>query len=199
MRYLPLACLSEYINAMAGAPTNSSSPNPAYLGAVVTALCVTLAVLIIVGAIRMRRSSSLSMVREINPRGNLPGDQVDSIPIVKYVTAKRKCLAGEVSQTGTSNIQSQAIDTATPTGDVKGTVQRYWSKIYHPETSNTTEHPARDVQQACPTCTEDFLDDDDVRLLPCKHLFHPRCIDPWFKSCAITCPLWQVSQLNSIT
>jgi hypothetical protein len=26
--------------------------------------------------------------------------------------------------------------------------------------------------------------------LPCKHQFHPACIDPWLINVSGTCPLW---------
>jgi hypothetical protein len=47
--------------------------------------------------------------------------------------------------------------------------------------------------QSCSICTEDFRVGDDVRRLLCTHIFHPRCIDPWLRGFAVTCPLWQVN------
>ncbi|KAK3393512.1 hypothetical protein B0H63DRAFT_458386 [Podospora didyma] len=32
----------------------------------------------------------------------------------------------------------------------------------------------------------------DVRKLPCRHLFHPICIDPWLLDFSVTCPLCRV-------
>ncbi|KAJ3206206.1 hypothetical protein HDU67_008308, partial [Dinochytrium kinnereticum] len=32
---------------------------------------------------------------------------------------------------------------------------------------------------ACPVCLEDFVGGEYIRELPCGHLFHPLCIDPW--------------------
>lgn len=42
----------------------------------------------------------------------------------------------------------------------------------------------------CHSCLEDLAPTDEVRVLPCdpKHVFHPQCIDPWFKK-KTTCPL----------
>ncbi|KAH7123212.1 hypothetical protein B0J13DRAFT_566244 [Dactylonectria estremocensis] len=45
-------------------------------------------------------------------------------------------------------------------------------------------------QSECPICTEEFADGVLVRLLPCEHVFHPACIDPWLERRARTCPLW---------
>ena len=43
---------------------------------------------------------------------------------------------------------------------------------------------------SCPVCVEDFLESDDVRILPCGHAYHQHCIDPWLLGFAGTCPLW---------
>ena len=43
---------------------------------------------------------------------------------------------------------------------------------------------------ACSVCTDDFAKGQDVRVLPCKHKFHPECIDPWLLNVSGTCPLW---------
>jgi hypothetical protein len=43
--------------------------------------------------------------------------------------------------------------------------------------------------QQCSICTEDFKVGEDVRVLPCKHQFHPTCIDPWLINVSGTCPL----------
>lgn len=42
----------------------------------------------------------------------------------------------------------------------------------------------------CSICTEDFKVGEDVRVLPCRHQFHPACIDPWLINVSGTCPLW---------
>lgn len=193
---------------MAGAPPKPHSSNPTSPGAVVAALSVTLAIFIFICALRMKRAAPLAMVQEQGPigfpRGRLPDDQVDSIPVAKYAIAKRRCLAGNMApghptpSRSNHNAMSQATRVTTPRVNFKDTIQHYWNMIHGPGNADTTQHPAREVQQSCPTCTEDFLDDDDVRILPCRHLFHPRCIDPWLRRCAITCPLWQVFQLHSI-
>ncbi|KAL6413844.1 hypothetical protein AUP68_03371 [Ilyonectria robusta] len=41
----------------------------------------------------------------------------------------------------------------------------------------------------CSICTEDFKVGEDVRVLPCRHQFHPACIDPWLINVSGTCPL----------
>jgi E3 ubiquitin-protein ligase RNF13 len=33
--------------------------------------------------------------------------------------------------------------------------------------------------QECAICLEDYVDEDELRILPCKHEFHIICIDSW--------------------
>ncbi|RPA96489.1 hypothetical protein L873DRAFT_1694515 [Choiromyces venosus 120613-1] len=50
-----------------------------------------------------------------------------------------------------------------------------------------------DVEQVrCPVCQEDFEQGQDLRVLPCRHSFHPDCIDPWLLNVAGSCPLCRI-------
>lgn len=42
----------------------------------------------------------------------------------------------------------------------------------------------------CPICVQPFKQDEYVRLLPCGHGHHQRCIDPWLVGFSGTCPVW---------
>ncbi|XDG06284.1 hypothetical protein ABKA04_005899 [Annulohypoxylon sp. FPYF3050] len=111
----------------------------------------------------MKRAAPLAMVQEQGPigfpRGRLPDDQVDSIPVAKYATAKRRCLAGNIA-TGHPNPSksnySAMSQATTLRANFKDTIQHYWSMIHGPGNADTTQHPVREVQQSCSTCTEDF-------------------------------------------
>lgn len=52
-------------------------------------------------------------------------------------------------------------------------------------------------QTQCAICFEDYkLNEEDVRKLPCTHLFHEKCIFPWLKSNA-TCPVCRARMPNA--
>lgn len=43
-------------------------------------------------------------------------------------------------------------------------------------------------EEKCPICFMDFDSGEEVKMLPCKHVFHPGCIDTWLvRNC--TCPI----------
>jgi len=46
-----------------------------------------------------------------------------------------------------------------------------------------------DEEQECPICLDPFVEGDDIRLLPCGHIFHQKCVDVWLLEQAHTCPL----------
>jgi len=43
----------------------------------------------------------------------------------------------------------------------------------------------------CPICTEDFIENQMLRLLPCNHQYHMACIEDWL-SRSSSCPVWYV-------
>ncbi|VVT48476.1 uncharacterized protein SAPINGB_P001798 [Magnusiomyces paraingens] len=51
-------------------------------------------------------------------------------------------------------------------------------------------------QISCPICLEDFVDGEtDIRELPCRHIYHMECIDPFLRTRSSLCPLCKVSVL----
>ncbi|RPB14185.1 hypothetical protein P167DRAFT_484981, partial [Morchella conica CCBAS932] len=51
-------------------------------------------------------------------------------------------------------------------------------------------------QTQCPICLEDFANQTTlVRELPCLHVFHPECIDPFLETQSSLCPLCKTSTL----
>jgi len=51
-------------------------------------------------------------------------------------------------------------------------------------------------QTTCPICLEDFVSNEtEVRELPCKHIFHPECIDLFLRDNSSLCPMCKKSAL----
>ncbi|CZR63999.1 uncharacterized protein PAC_13896 [Phialocephala subalpina] len=41
----------------------------------------------------------------------------------------------------------------------------------------------------CLICLEEFVENEEIRLLPCNHKFHPKCVDPWLEDVSGSCPV----------
>lgn len=52
-------------------------------------------------------------------------------------------------------------------------------------------------EEKCPICLVEFNDMEEIRYLPCKHIYHPSCIDTWLvKNSA--CPLCKQDVLQGL-
>uniref|UniRef100_A0A3Q4M2Y2 Ring finger protein 130 n=1 Tax=Neolamprologus brichardi TaxID=32507 RepID=A0A3Q4M2Y2_NEOBR len=49
----------------------------------------------------------------------------------------------------------------------------------------------------CAVCIEVYQLNDVVRILPCKHVFHKACVDPWLKE-HCTCPMCKLNILKAL-
>ncbi|CAD5229543.1 unnamed protein product [Bursaphelenchus okinawaensis] len=46
-----------------------------------------------------------------------------------------------------------------------------------------------DWAETCAICLDDFVEDEKVRVLPCRHTYHCKCIDPWLTKNRKVCPI----------
>jgi hypothetical protein len=101
------------------------------------------------------------------------------------VTSKQNSLdetaSGTVEEKHQEKTSFNDIETQIPTPKILPT--RF--KIEDNPQPSSNKGPA-----SCSICTEDFLHGENIRLLPCTHIYHRRCIDPWLLDFAGTCPLW---------
>ncbi len=52
------------------------------------------------------------------------------------------------------------------------------------------------IPSSCSICAEDYSEGEELRKLPCGHVFHKACVDPWLRDRARTCPLWYDKTLD---
>lgn len=62
------------------------------------------------------------------------------------------------------------------------TIEALPTRTYEAGDNNSVEH-----SNNCQICMEDFAEGDELRTLPCFHLFHSHCVDQWLKVNSI-CP-----------
>ena len=180
---------------------------------IITALFLAI---IVVGAIRAHRHPErygprrvMGRPRQSRARG-IARAMLETLPIVKFgdkeedkpeATGRDVELANASQSNGTTDAQPSENQPAehptdsnsTPPGDGPDVVTTVAATEALP-TNGEASDPANaaDNGLACSVCTDDFVKGQDIRVLPCKHKFHPECIDPWLLNVSGTCPLWYV-------
>ncbi len=176
---------------------------------IITALFL---IIIIVGAIRAHRHPErygprrvIGRVRQGRAKG-LARAMLETLPIVKFGDKEEE---GKVTEPG-RDVELAVTPNNTTAGTEHHEDGASTSHVATPAESGPdivkTEAAAGSTQRtegtgagagdntdnglACSVCTDDFVKGQDIRVLPCKHKFHPECIDPWLLNVSGTCPLW---------
>ena len=52
-------------------------------------------------------------------------------------------------------------------------------------------------ESSCSVCYDQYCKNEIIRILPCKHFFHYRCLKPWFKKSNL-CPVCRLNIKNHL-
>lgn len=90
------------------------------------------------------------------------------------------------------------IFTSTPAPDPDQSTSKHGHIPADPsaESSHQGNQFSATSQPTCPICLDDFVSGEtSVRELPCNHIFHPECIDPFLRDNSSLCPMCKKSAL----
>ena len=179
---------------------------------IITALFLAI---IVVGAVRAHRHPErygprrvMGRPRQSRARG-IARAALETLPIIKFGGKEEdkpeEGTGGDVELANATHennapaiaaVEEHSEDQATSSGE---TPTANGPDIVKTEAATDTPQPQNDASDpisaadsglACSVCTDDFIKGQDIRVLPCKHKFHPECIDPWLLNVSGTCPLW---------
>ncbi|ELR06178.1 hypothetical protein GMDG_07833 [Pseudogymnoascus destructans 20631-21] len=74
-------------------------------------------------------------------------------------------------------------------GDADESARNTYSPRRQLQSTIKREKPRAIHTASCSVCIESFVENENVRILPCSHIYHQRCIDPWLLNLSSTCPL----------
>lgn len=199
---------------MAATSPPNTSANNGQTTAIGTALGIILALVIILSIYFSKRHRATASLQEGAPsprvlnRPGLDAQAINAIPVVKYINngcTPNNC-DEDLRKTQFPALALQTIPMEPLPCRRDGSSQRQAGKlgarvlsllravISRPSVSPPTVNSLGSAEQArnCAICTEDFKNGASLRQLPCGHVYHLPCIDPWLKNFAVTCPLWHV-------
>lgn len=200
-------------NVLGKSPTTAVAMIILYsITGIITALFL---MIIVVGAIRAHRHPErygprrvLGRPRQSRAKG-IARAMLETLPIVKFGDQEEDKQGKTRAETGRDvELAEHPHDTiATETHEARdhaATSSTERSATEGPDVVTTEPHAGTDESKedmaingdrtdqglTCSVCVEDFEKGQDLRVLPCKHKFHPECIDPWLLNVSGTCPLW---------
>ncbi|KAL8594773.1 hypothetical protein ACOMHN_047491 [Nucella lapillus] len=86
---------------------------------------------------------------------------------------------------------------------IKRTIIRLVQMCRTPQPDSTMELRERPFQKdehhdTCSICLDHFKTGEKIRVLPCEHPYHRKCVDPWLMKHTPTCPMCKRSVLKSM-
>jgi hypothetical protein len=190
-----------------GGPAPTTAVAMSILYSITGIITLLFLVIIATGAVRAHRHPE-----RYGPRGGLPGRprqsrakglaraMLETLPIVKFgdpeptkpenrdIELENGSIhhaPAEVAAVTDGAADDSKAPRATTAAAASGTATEN-----HTDSERAAEAGANEGDLGCSICTEDFTTGEDVRVLPCKHKYHPACIDPWLLNVSGTCPLW---------
>lgn len=169
-------------------------------------------VIIVTGAVRAHRHPERYGPRNVTGRprqtraAGIGRAMLETIPLVKFgETPPPKSTDIEMNG-GSTTERDAAAATEGADADAPASGARKSTESTAARSTTTTKaeesgkhavgmNHAQKVEKSleCAICWEDFEKGEEVRMLPCEHKFHPKCIDPWLLGFSGSCPVCRIS------
>ncbi|KAI1829296.1 hypothetical protein DTO027I6_9817 [Penicillium roqueforti] len=138
-------------------------------------------------------------VRQSRARG-IARAMLDTIPVVKFDDRNDDVEAAKKHVEMTMGSEVREHSQPQDDGHATGLSTPHESEMPTPDDNErpTPTAPGARTEMlhtgnfSCPICTDDFIKGQDLRVLPCNHQFHMKCIDPWLMNVSGTCPLCRI-------
>lgn len=141
---------------------------------------------------------------EVRRRKGIESYMLESIPVVTYRASLESNEQEAVSKIGNSTggalgddppkrpsmVQTEEGRGKLPVMSLDAVIEDVDMPLDKDVAQGKERKSSRQDSKTCSICTEDFVEGRNVRILPCRHIYHRRCIDPWLLNFAGTCPLW---------
>jgi hypothetical protein len=85
---------------------------------------------------------------------------------------------------------AERLGEAKPRGLARSDIEQLPSYRYKPENAHESD------QTTCVVCMCDFEAKQNLRVLPCAHEFHVRCVDKWLKVCLVFSSMSAIHSMN---
>lgn len=180
---------SDYVRLLMEIETGGSNNLPSLWVFLLIILAVLLAIVGVVSLtmhiVQRRRREALRqrvIAGNVNleilgiKRMTVPQEVLDKLPTYPYVATEPAVQNGPVMEVLAEKGSLEAATTALA------------------KASARHGHNALD-QPSCAICLDDFSDGVTVRELPCRHIFHPECVDVFLRDNSSLCPLCKSSAL----
>jgi hypothetical protein len=119
---------------------------------------------------------------------------LDSLPVRRYT---KGLLPGEQSNGEVQNLtwstyplEQFDANESTMVNNIDTTHDKRRIPSEKDTSQNEDQSEPRSEPPSCSVCTEYFVEGENVRILPCGHVYHRCCIDLWLLDFSSTCPLW---------
>ncbi|ESN98896.1 hypothetical protein HELRODRAFT_162362 [Helobdella robusta] len=176
-------------------PSSSETPSMvSYKTSIISSVCIVCLSLFIVLLlfIKIRKQRNLTLLKRNQPIKKV----LEQMKVMTYMELNSThCSNNTNSNNNHTDMQQHSTHSCIhqQTAKVRQHINARYDKPHHLNNNYCNQNQSSKfsniiIEKHCIICYEDYKKDDLIRLLPCFHIFHKRCVDRWL-ILKKTCPL----------